>query len=375
MAKSRKEKAPAASPGKTKAGRVSRIKKAKIDETKAAVQPASDSVVPMTAVPESPKETAAKNIPAPLKTKKRWWTQAVIAIILVLVAAEVFVILKNKIARQGKLELVRVIGERGGPPENIGKFWGAGRIRIDDARKRLCLVETCYYKLIYWDIQDGAHLIDVDKEGPHQVDPQGKPVKKKFTPLNGDFDGEGNMYVLDRDHAEVTIFSPDFKIQGAWKTIRADTIAVGPKGKIYILDGGTMEIIQYSTEGKELNRFGKNVLVNPGSMGRMATDESGNLYVVDRGSKKVVVFSSKGRVLRKFSAGFKPFGSPGIDVRDGKIYMFEHNNQRVLVYTTKGKLIWDLPVSYPGVIAVDADGLVYLSGASGIHQYRILKRF
>lgn len=306
------------------------------------------------------------------KSRKWLWTQLIIAGIIILVGAETFFILKDKIAHQGKLELIRVIGERGGPPDKTGKFWGPGRIRVSDALQRVCIVDSTFYKVIYWDTQNGSMAGAVDKQGTHRIAPQGQVVQNQFAPLNGDFDGEGNLYVLDRQHAQVVVFGLDMQPKTSWPVVSAESIAADKAGNVYVVDGGTMEIIQYSAAGREVNRFGKEALISPV---RMATDAKGNLYVVDRGRKKIVVLSPKGKELRAFSVRFKPFGNPDIDVKAGKVYLCEHDNQRVFVYSTKGKLLWDLTASYPGVIGADDQGLVYISGAGGIHQFRIIKRY
>lgn len=314
--------------------------------------------------------------PAPArkpKTSRKWlWTQLIIAGIIILVGTETFFIMKNKIAHQGKLELIRVIGERGGPPDKTGKFWGPGRIRVCDALQRACMVDNTFFKVIYWDTQNGNQVGEVDKQGAHRIAPQGKVVQQNFTPLNGDFDAEGNLYVLDRKQAQVVVFSVDFKPLRSWPAVSSDSIAVDPSGQVYIIDAGTMEIVQYDAMGQELGRLGKEALLSPG---RMDADEKGNLYVVDHGRKKIVVLSPKGKELRAFSPRFKPFGNPDIDVKAGKVYLCEHDNQRVFVYNTKGKLLWNLTTSYPGVIGADDQGLVYISGAGGIHQFKIIKRF
>ncbi len=331
---------------------------------------------------EMPMEESVQSQPGPEITasaskrvifkQKKFWIQGIIAGILILVGVEIFLITKNKVAVQAKTVTIRAFGEQGSAPDKIGKFWGAGRILIDNERKRLCLVESMFGKLCYWDIQNYTHLMDVDKNGPYQVPPGGKPEDKQFSPIDAGMDGEGNIYVIDKKHAEVTIFSPDFKVKNSWKTIPSDRIAVDKAGIVYIADHKINEIVQFNPDGQELKRFGKNVL---GSPDKMATDESGNLYVVDRGNKRVVVFSSEGRVINKITPKFDPFGLLDIDAKNDKIYLSSFANKQLCVYSTNGELNLQAPLSYQGIIAADSDGSVFLAGAGGICHLRIDKRF
>ncbi len=318
-----------------------------------------------------PEITASVSKPVIFK-QKRFWVQVIIAGIIILVGAEIFLITKKKVAVQAETIVLQAFSEQGAPPGKLGKFWGAGRILIDNERKRLCLVESMFGKLCYWDIQNYTHLMDVDKQGPYQVPPGGSPVDKQFSPIDAGMDGEGNIYVIDKKHAEVTIFSPDGKVKNSWKTIPSDRIAVDQSGIVYIADHKTSEIVQFNPEGKEVRRFGKNMLGQPD---KMATDEAGNLYVVDRGNKRVVVFSSEGRVINKITPKFNPFGLLDIEAKNDKIYLASFANKQLYIYSTNGKLILQTPLSNSGIITVDADGLVFLAGAGAIRHLRIEKRF
>lgn len=356
--------------------------KAKVKTTKgkaikkAATKPGSSRnearIQPKTVIPPKPagQPEAASAERTPAKVKKIWIQAAIVAVV-VLVTVEVTMILKSKIEHQGKLQPIRVIGLRGGPPEVSGKFWGPGQIRVDSERDRVCMIDGNFFKVIFWNRKDGTHIIELDKQGEHQIAPGGKVQNKDFSPMNGAFDGEGNLYVVDRQRAEVTVFSPDYKVKGTWPVPPPQEITADKKGNIYVVDKMTCDIVGYTSTGKEVRRFGGKMLKNPGFM---ATDDAGNIYVVDRGSKKIVVFSDKGKLKDSWATNFQPFGNPDIDVQGGKVYLCEHDNQRIFVYTTDGKMVWDLVAAHPAVIGVDAEGLVYVSCAAGIQQFRIIKR-
>jgi DNA-binding beta-propeller fold protein YncE len=298
----------------------------------------------------------------------------ILVTVIVLVGAEVFTMVKGKLERQGELKLIRVIGERGGPPEATGKFWGPGNIRVDRKRDRVCMIDSSFYKVIFWNLQDGTFIAELDKKGAHTPVPAGASVLQgDFVPSNGAFDGNGNLYVLDKVHNEVTVISPEYKITGTWKIPAPSEIAADDNQNIiYITDKSTNDVVAYSPEGKQLRRFGGDALDNPGFMA--VDSQNGDLYVTDHGTKKVVVFSAQGKVKRSWKLSLNPVGNPDIDLAQGKVFVSEHDNQKVWVYSPNGNLLSEAEASYPGVMGVDSAGVVYLSGGAGIHQYRLSKK-
>ena len=303
--------------------------------------------------------------------KKAWWPKAIIAAIIVLVSVEFFVLVKEKINRQAELRIIRILGTRGSPPDVTGKFWAPGRIRVDEKYKRVCIIDPSFFKIIFWDIRSDKHIIDMDKEGRHQIDPQGQPRKKGFVPGDGGFDGKGNLYVVDFEKPEVYVFSPDYQLKAAWATVNAKNIAVTSEGQFYLSDLNTKELVHYNSEGEEINRFGRDLLRNPRFM---TTDEKGRLYVVDCGLKKVLIFSSQGKLLGRFAPRFQPFRNPDIAVVNDKIYVCEPENRRILVFAAMGKkIVKDLTAYWPAVIDVDANGFLYIAGSGGIDKGRIIK--
>ncbi len=354
-----------------KAGQAKAVRKAVPAKVGKAVK---KTVAPETPVLETAKPVAPAAYAEPIaKPNKRMWPQVIFALIVLLVGVEVFVMIKGKIDRQGELKLVRVIGQRGGPPEAAGQFWGPGNIRVDRVQNRVAMVDGNFNKVLFFNTKDGSLLAEVDKQGKHVVDPTKTTFPAgDFSPTNGAFDGQGNFYVVDKAHGEVTIISPEYTIVGTWKVPSPQEIAVDAKKNIiYITDKTTNDIVAYAQDGKETARFGSDDLQEPTFM---AVDDNGDIYVVDRGAKKVAVFGTDGKFKRTFKVGFNPFGNPDIDVLNGKVYLSEHDNQRVWVFDAEGKFLWDLVAAYPAVLGVDGSGLVYLSGPSGIHQFRVIKR-
>ncbi|NTV51501.1 MAG: hypothetical protein HGA76_00605 [Candidatus Firestonebacteria bacterium] len=312
--------------------------------------------------------------PAPQTSgnSRNWLWALLIVGIIALIGVEVTLSVKTKMSYQGKVTSVLYFGERGELPDKLGKFWGAGRVRIDEAHKRFCMVESMFNKIMYWDLETGKHIIDIDKNGPHKIDAQGRSQSKDFSPINGDIDQEGNVYVIDKNLGEVSVFSPDFKLKTSWKVPASDKIAVTKTGLVYVLDVRTMEIVQYNAVGQEQKRFGRDHFGNPR---QFAVDEAGNLFVTDLDQKKVLGFSPDGKLFTSFSPSVRPFGDHDIFAKDGKIYLSMYDVKRLFVFSLKGKLIWDILLPYPGTIAVDGNGLLYLAGPGGLGTFRIEKQF
>jgi hypothetical protein len=359
MAKSKK-----AAPGKVK--KAVRKRPQAVAAAKAVAKPTAPAVNAPAAAPAAVAGVSAKS-----SHRGLWWSALIVALI-VLMGVEIYAVLKNKIGYQGKVISLFYFGERGEAPDKIGKFWGVNRVRIDNARKRVVMVDGMFNKLLYWDTLKGEHLMDMDKDGPHKLDAQGRPSVKNFTPTNGDLDAEGNMYVLDKNAGLVTVFGPDFKIKNSWKVNPSDKMGVSKEGFVYLLDGRTQDIVKYNATGQELKHFGADTFANPGPM---AVDETGNVYVVDLGQKKVFGFSSEGKEILKFSPHIRPMTDLAFEARNGKLYLSVYDSKELFVYTTQGKLLWDINLPYPAVVAVDDDGILYLAGPGGIGAFRIQKQF
>jgi hypothetical protein len=362
-----------ATPGKTKSVRSTKTKAAaaKPKAARKTVPAVTAAAATATAVAAAPVVQVTEPAVA-AKSSRKMLVQLAFGLVVLLVVGEIFFILKGKVDRQGELRLIRTIGLRGGPPETAGQFWGPGNIRLDRTRNRVAMVDGNFGKILFWNTGDGSLIAEVDDKGKHQIATSGtvNAVASTFAPLNGTFDGPGNFYVLDRQHGEITVIGLDYKVKGKWKAPNPGEITADNE-HVYIVDRTSNDIVSYTPEGKEVSRFGGDDIREPGFM---ASDEKGNIFIVDKASKKVVVFSSTGKLKRSWPVRFNPFGNPDIDATGGKVYLCEHGNQRVWVFTEAGEFLWDLTVSFPAVMGVDAAGLVYVSGGSGIDQYKIVKR-
>lgn len=116
-------------------------------------------------------------------------------------------------------------------------------------------------------------------------------------------------------------------------------VAVGPDGKIYVVDSGNFRVQVFDEEGAVLGTFGS-VGTLPGQFARpkgIELDSDGNIYVVDAAFGNFQIFDPLGRVrLAVGSNGFEPgqFTLPigiGIDW-DDKIYVVDQLNRRVQIF-------------------------------------------
>lgn len=320
-------------------------------------------------------ETNQINQPIPdKKNNKRILGLLLIVGIIVLVAFESYWILHQKVIQQAELVHSQMIGKRGGPPEEVGEFWGPGKIIVDKINNRIVMLDVNYWKAIYWNISDGSHIIDLNKYGRHEIGfEKNKERLQDFRPGDGAFDGEGNLYILDIIHSEVTVVSKDYKIQGTWNTPPARSLTADYNGNVYIIEAVSRQIVQYDGKGQELKRFGKGRLSNPGFM---AADEQGHIYVVDKGAKKIVVFDNQGKEKNSWKLKvFDPIGNPDIDVVNNKVFLCEHDNQTIAVYTKEGKLLHTMKAAYPAVIGVDKNETIYISEGAGIAGYTVQKKY
>jgi hypothetical protein len=312
--------------------------------------------------------------PAAPAAARNPWIVWILAALILLVGAEVAMMVKGKLDRQGELKLIRVIGERGGPPEATGKFWGPGNLRVDRKRDRVCMIDSSFFKVMFWNLQDATFITELDKKGVHEPVPANNAiVQGNFVPSNGAFDSQGNLYVLDKVNNEVSVISPEYKITATWKIPACIEIAADDNQDIiYLSDRSNNDLMAYSPEGKLLRRFGGDELNSPGFMA--VDSQNGNIYVIDRGAKKVVAFSADGKLKRTWKLNLTTVGNPDIDVAQGKVFVCELDSQKVWVYSPQGKLLTEAAAWFPGVMAEDSAGLVYLSGDSGVSQYRLVKK-
>jgi DNA-binding beta-propeller fold protein YncE len=118
-------------------------------------------------------------------------------------------------------------------------------------------------------------------------------------------------------------------------------IAIGPDGRVYVVDSSNFRVQVFEADGTYVHTFGS-IGVQPGQFSRpkgVATDPDGNVYVTDAAFGNFQIFNPAGQLLlfigtRSTSAGAAKYMLPaGIAVdEDGRVYMVDQFFRKVDVY-------------------------------------------
>jgi hypothetical protein len=170
-------------------------------------------------------------------------------------------------------------------------------------------------------------------------------------------DKNDNLWLVDRDHGQMMLFTSDGKL------LRT----IGTKG--FRSDTGV------APDNFRSNAY--TVVTHGGGPFNMPTDidvaPSGEMFITDGyGNARVHKFAADGTLL--FSWG-EPGTAPGQFnlphavwiTRDGRLLILDRENDRVQVFDQNGKLlkIWPTKLIGPAVIYVDAEDIVYICEHNG----------
>ncbi len=118
-------------------------------------------------------------------------------------------------------------------------------------------------------------------------------------------------------------------------------VAIGPDGRIYVVDSSNFRVQVFESDGTYVATFGS-IGVQPGQFSRpkgVATDPDGNIYVTDAAFGNFQIFNPAGQLLlfigsRSTTAGAAKYMLPaGIAVdEDGRVYMVDQFFRKVDVY-------------------------------------------
>ena len=160
---------------------------------------------------------------------------------------------------------------------------------------------------------------------------------------------------------------------------------IGPDGNLYVISGGTNEIVILDPDGHELRRFGGTGR-EPGrfdfqlapsdpalkSIGGLAVAADGTIYVADTVNDRVQHVDSEGTVLGTWG-GWGPgpgqFLNPiGVDIGpDGSVFVVDDDRNEIQRFRPDGEYLSTIggpgsnpgQMSYTGFIALGADGTIY----------------
>ena len=147
--------------------------------------------------------------------------------------------------------------------------------------------------------------------------------------------------LLQSAEIEKTPAMPLFTMEAGF--LMPSDVAVGKKGRIYILDGTHGQVKVFNNQGILLFAFGskgqgKEQLLNP--LG-LDIDDAGTVYVADSGNHRVQIFDYNGRWVNTFSLqkqkAHKPPDPTDVAVNSAlnRCYVVDNDNHRVLIYDTK----------------------------------------
>lgn len=195
---------------------------------------------------------------------------------------------------------------------------------------------------------------------------------------------DGRLYVVDGTNSNVTVFNRDGTVARSWGR-KGDRdgefnepwgIAVAPDGSVFVADTWNHRIQKFDAEGRFLIKWGTGQIgAEPSQFygpRDVAITPAGEVLVADTGNKRIQVFDPLGAYRRSFGAdgtGPGQFREPvgvTVDAR-GRIYVADTWNQRVQSFDASFQPLAQYPirgwssqsVANKPYIAVTADGDVY----------------
>ncbi|MBF0627070.1 MAG: 6-bladed beta-propeller [Magnetococcales bacterium] len=199
---------------------------------------------------------------------------------------------------------VRTLGEKSGMvrPGGIAVSPGGDRIYVTDR-----------------DPKDGAHhalwIFDAEGRVVHKISKRGSGEGELSYPSDVAVGPDGRVFVLDSGNFRVQIFDREGKFLAKWGQVgrglgqfaRPRTLTVDQKGLVYVVDGSFVNIQVFTDEGVLLLPLGDRGKEDGpalfSSPAGVASDESGRVYIVDQWFGKVEVLRAlsdqEGQAIQK----------------------------------------------------------------------------
>jgi DNA-binding beta-propeller fold protein YncE len=153
-------------------------------------------------------------------------------------------------------------------------------------------------------------------------------------------------------------------------------IAIGPNGRIYLVDGVNNRIVVTDADGKLQFIFGRNGDGEGELKYPMGIDISkkGQVFIADTGNHRIQVFDPQGRFLYMFPVKTAPGEKPAapVDVlalgRKNYLYVSDKDNHKIKVHKQKGAFVFEWGgfgevrgrFRYPGILAADQYNQIYV---------------
>jgi sugar lactone lactonase YvrE len=199
-------------------------------------------------------------------------------------------------------------------------------------------------------------------------------------------DPQGFLWVTDSAAHVVQKFSPDGRLLMTLGTkgVSGDNtardlfnqpnhVAIGPSGDIYVSDGyQNARIVHFSSDGRFVRILGGVKGSQPGQLQLphgVALDSRGRILVNDSDNQRVSIFDRDGKFVETW-----PYPSRGgiAVAADDTVYISDVNAGIVNI-VKDGKLIGSVSAERAHGMGIDADGAIYVSGASRMTVMKITK--
>jgi len=153
-------------------------------------------------------------------------------------------------------------------------------------------------------------------------------------------------------------------------------VAVGPQGRIYLVDGVNSRIMVIGPNGKLQFTFGRSGNGQGELQHPMGIDitKKGQVFVADTGNHRIQVFDHRGGFLYMFPVKTAPGEKPAspVDVlalnRKNYLYVTDKDNHKVKVHKQEGPFVFEWgglgkvrgQFRYPGILAADQYNRIYV---------------
>lgn len=202
-----------------------------------------------------------------------------------------------------------------------------------------------------------------------------------------DLDRDGNLYVVDRGTARVTVFDPTGRLLrsfGGRPQLQAPVgVAVDDEGNVLVGDSELHAVFKFAASGELLwtaHGEGSQLLSR---VGLIDVDDRGNVWVTDSGHHRIQVFDRTGRFVRRFGeAGSGPgrFRNPRcvhVDTPTQSVYVTDYDNGRIQKFDLSGRFVtaWQGPLGLDrpiGVTVHPLTGRVYVTEA-GVGRVQVFE--
>jgi DNA-binding beta-propeller fold protein YncE len=152
-------------------------------------------------------------------------------------------------------------------------------------------------------------------------------------------------------------------------------VAIGPQGRIYLVDGVNNRIVVTDADGKLQFTFGR----GGGSAGELQhpmgidISKQGHVFIADTGNHRIQVFDPQGGFVYMFPVKTAPGEKPAapVDVlaldRKSYLYVADRANHKIKVHKQEGAFVFEWGgygevrgrFRYPGILAADQYNQIY----------------